>query len=241
MIRGVLLDVDDTLVDTRAAFAAGIAHVVRRWLPHLDREGRQGALRHWVTDAEGHFRAYTQGRIDLVEQRRRRVAALHAAFGGPAVDAELFEAWDAAFEDAYRAAWRPCPDAPRLLDTLDAVGLARGVVTNMRIDYQREKLAVVGLLDRVGVLVGMETFGVGKPDPRLFRHACDVLGVEPAEAAYVGDELEVDARGARDAGLLGVWLDRHGTGESPPDVPVISSLDELPAVLGVDRGGSEAR
>jgi putative hydrolase of the HAD superfamily len=237
----VLLDVDDTLVDTRSAFAAGIAHVVARWLPHLDAAARNAALRHWVADAEGHFRAYTRGEIDLVEQRRWRVAALHAAFGGHAVDIEVFQAWDAAFEEAFRAAWRPCPDAPRLLDALDAAGLGRGVVTNMRIPYQREKLAAVGMLDRVGVLVGMDEFGVGKPDPRMFRHACQVLGVEPSEAAYVGDELDVDARGARDAGLLGIWLDRHGTGESPQDVPVVRSLEELPAVLGLGRGGSEAR
>jgi putative hydrolase of the HAD superfamily len=172
----------------------------------------------------------------VVEQRRRRVAALDAAFGGPPVDTELFEAWDAAFEEAFRSAWRPCPDAPRLLDALDAAGLARGVVTNMRIGYQREKLAAVGLLGRVGVLVGMEEFGVGKPDPRMYRHGCHVLGVEPAEAAYVGDELDVDARGARDAGLLGVWLDRHGTGKCPRDVVVIRSLDDLPAVLRIGRG-----
>src|SRR3954452_19825244 len=89
-------------------------------------------------------------------------------------------------------------------------------------------LSVAGLLERVGVLVGMDVFGVGKPDPRVYRHACAVLGVDPAQVAYVGDELDVDARGAREAGLLGVWLDRHGSGQSPPDVPVVRSLDELP-------------
>jgi putative hydrolase of the HAD superfamily len=236
VIRGVLLDVDDTLVNTRAAFAAAIASVVAAWLPHLDAEGREAALTHWVTDAAGHFRAYTRGEIDLVEQRRRRVGALHAAFGGPAVDAHLFAQWDAAFESAFRTAWLPCPDALRLLDVLDAAGLPRGVVTNMRIPYQRDKLAAVGLLDRVGVLVGMDDFGVGKPDPRLFRHACAVLGADPGEVAYVGDELDVDARGARDAGLVGVWLDRHGTGERPGDVPVVRSLDELPTLLGLPPG-----
>ncbi len=83
------------------------------------------------------------------------------------------------------------------------------------------------------MLVGLDAFGVGKPDPRIFRHACAVLGPAPAEVAYVGDELDVDARGARDAGLVGVWLDRHGTGESPDDVPVVRSLDELPSLLAV--------
>jgi putative hydrolase of the HAD superfamily len=79
----------------------------------------------------------------------------------------------------------------------------------------------------------MEDFGVGKPDPRMFRHACHMLGVAPSEAAYVGDELDVDARGARDAGLVGVWLDRHGTGRCPKDVPAVRSLDELPDLLRI--------
>lgn len=33
----------------------------------------------------------------------------------------------------------------------------------------------------------------------------------------MGDKLGTDARGARDAGLHGVWLDRSGTGGAPPE------------------------
>jgi putative hydrolase of the HAD superfamily len=233
-VRAVLLDVDDTLVDTRSAFRAAIGAVVGRWLPALDDADREAAVAHWVADAQGSFRAYTRGEISVVEQRRRRVASLLAAFGGPDLDTELFDRWDDAYERAFRAAWRPCPDAGPFLDRLDAARVPRGVVTNMRTPYQREKLGAVGLLDRVGALVGMDEFGVGKPDPRIFRHACEALGLDPGDVAYVGDELDVDARGARDAGLLGVWLDRHGTGEEPVDVPVVRTLTELPAVLRLD-------
>src|SRR5439155_12227340 len=96
------------------------------------------------------------------------------------------------------------------------------------------KLAATGLGDRVPVVVGLDTVGVGKPDPRPFLHACALLAVEPGEAAYVGDELDVDARAARDAGLLGIWLDRHATGADPGgDVPVVRGLAEVPALLGL--------
>ena len=231
MIRGVLLDVDDTLVDTRSAFRAAIATVVDLWLPHLDDAGREAAVAHWVADAHGSFRAYTRGEISMVEQRRRRAARLHADLGGPALDGDLFALWDETYDQAFRAAWRPCADAGPFLDVLDDARLPRGAVTNAPATYQRDKLAAVGLLDRVGALVGMEEFGVGKPDRRIFLHACGTLGLEPAAVAYVGDELDVDARGARDAGLLGVWLDRHGTGDVPGDVPVVRTLGELPALL----------
>ncbi len=233
MIRGVLLDVDDTLVDTRSAFRVAIGSVVERWLPHLDAAGREAAFAHWVADADGSFRAYTRGEISVAEQRRRRTASLLAAFGGPELDADLYDRWHDAYERAFRAAWRPCPDAGPFLDRLDAAAVPRGIVTNMRTPYQRDKLAAVGLLDRVGAMVGMDEFGVGKPDARIFHHACQALGLAPADVAYVGDELDVDARGARDAGLLGVWLDRHGTGHAADDVPVVRALTELPALLGL--------
>ena len=60
----------------------------------------------------------------------------------------------------------------------------------------------------------------------------------PAQAAYIGDRLHTDAIGAARAGLLGVWLDRPGiaTAEQRAEadaagVPVIRSLEELPALL----------
>ena len=84
----------------------------------------------------------------------------------------------------------------------------------------------------------MDTLGFGKPDPRVFLEACRRLGTDPARTAYVGDEPDVDAAAARDAGLVGVWLDRPGARRRPVDeatldgVTVIRSLTELPAALG---------
>ncbi|MGZ4625790.1 MAG: HAD family hydrolase [Kineosporiaceae bacterium] len=232
-VRAVLLDVDDTLVDTRRAFAAAIAAVLGDWLPQLDAGERGAALQHWVRDPAGHFRAYTRGEIDFATQRRRRAADLHAAFGGPALDALSAARWDATYETAFHAAWRPCEDAARLLGTLAAADLPVAAVTNMLTAYQRRKLAVVGLLNGVCAVVGIAAVGVGMPDPRMFHHACRRLGVSPQVAVNVGDELDVDARGARDAGLLGIWLDRHGSGATPIDVPVVRTLDDVPAVIGL--------
>ena len=175
--------------------------------------GRPAAL--GCATPAGHFRAYTRGEIDFATQRRRRAADLHAAFGGPALDAPSAARWDATYETAFRAAWRPCEDAARLLGRLAAADLPVAAVTNMLTAYQRRKLAVVGLLNGVSAVVGIDAVGVGKPDPRMFHQACRRLGVSAQEAAYVGDELDVDARGARDAGLLGIWLDRHGAARRP--------------------------
>jgi putative hydrolase of the HAD superfamily len=226
-VVGVLLDVDDTLVDTRSAFGAAMDHVFDTWLPHLDDDERRAAVLHWAYDPGGHFRAFTRGELTFAEQRRRRAETLHAAFDGPELDDVRFGRWNAGYETAFRVAWRALPDGVALVAELRARGIRFGALTNMSAGYQRDKLAAVGMGD-VPVLVTPDDLGRGKPDPEVFRLGCHRLGLAPAQVAYVGDELDVDARGARDAGLVGVWVDRHGSGFRPDDVLSVRLLTEVP-------------
>jgi len=227
----VLLDLDDTLVDTRHAFRVALGEVAGEWLPHLDGDEFEAVVEHWTGDPGGHFGAYRRGEIDFARQRRLRAGLLHAVFDGPALDDPEFARWESVYEAAFSSSWRLCPDAVAFLDWLDAERLPFAVVTNAAGPYQWEKLRAVSLDQRVRVLVGIDALGVGKPDPRIFRLGCERLGVDPSRSLYVGDELDVDARGAQAAGLIGVWLDRHGSGLTPDDVPVVRSLAELPALI----------
>jgi len=232
-MRAVLLDLDDTLLDTRAAFGVAVRHVVGEWMPHLDGARAEEAVLHWAQDPGGYFRAYTRGEHSFVDQRRLRAAQLHATFGGPPLDEAAHQVWEIGYEAAFRAAWRLAPGAVELLDRLERAELAIGAVTNMERRYQEDKLVAVGLADRVPVLVAIDDLGFGKPDPRAFALGCARLGVLAEDAAYVGDELDVDARGAVAAGLTGVWLDVHRTGACPRDVLVARSLADVPALLGL--------
>ena len=53
--------------------------------------------------------------------------------------------------------------------------------------------------------------GSAKPDASIFLAACARLGVAPREALYVGDDVLLDVRGAQQAGMRAVWLNRHGS------------------------------
>lgn len=236
-VDAVLLDVDDTLVDTRAAFRSAMDVVARSYLAHLD-DAPALALEHWVRDAAGHFDAFTRGELTFERQRRLRLVAMHEALGGPVVDDELFEAWNALYDKAFRASWAPLPGARELLRALVAAGVPFGSVTNSQVSYQTDKLVATGLRD-LRVLVGTDTLGFGKPDPRVFRRGCELLGSDPSRTVYVGDEPLTDADGATQAGLTGVWLDRWGEGLRPDSgsrrpssgVPVVGSLAELASWL----------
>jgi len=240
-VDGVLFDIDDTLVDTRGAFGDALAGVARRYLPALPPERHAELVTVWRADVGGHYAAYTRGEVGYTEQRMARANELHERFGGPALDAEAFAHWDQTFEADFSGAWAAHPDVDAVVDKLLAAGLAVGALSNASVAYQTSKLDRTALLERVPMLVGVDTLGYGKPDPRVFLEACRRLGTAPERTAYVGDELDVDAVAARGAGLLGVWVDRPGARRlsltdaeiAAADVLVIGSLDELPEVLGL--------
>jgi len=237
-IQTVLFDVDDTLVDTRAAFADAVGAVRRAFLPHVPAEREPELLATWRDDVGGHYAAYTRGELGFDEQRRRRADELHVAFGGPRVDEAAYPGWLEVFWGRFQASWRAFYDAAPALELLAERGVAFGCVTNARSGLQREKLAAAGLA-HVPVLVGVERFGFGKPRPEVFAEGCRLLGTDPARTLYVGDEPQVDARGATQAGLVGVWLDRPGTRRGGVDhslatgVHRIQGLDDLALILAL--------
>jgi len=239
-VDGVLFDVDDTLVDTQSAFAQAISGVAQTYLPHLGPEQHGDVLAAWRADLGGHYRAYTRGEVDYLEQRMARANALHAQFGGVPLDDDAYREWNRVFEESFAHAWSAHPDAAQVVEQVVAAGLAVGALTNAAVTYQTHKMARAGL--GVPVLVGVDTLGVGKPDPRVFHEACRRLGTAPERTAYVGDELDIDARAAVDTGLVGVWVDRPGLRSVPEEdvaaardagVLVVASLSELPALLGL--------
>ncbi len=74
-----------------------------------------------------------------------------------------------------------------------------------------------------------------KPDRRIFETTAQRAGCELAQMLHVGDSLENDVAGARNAGAHSVWLNREGIPnetETRPDYEV-ASLTEIPAILGL--------
>ena len=75
---------------------------------------------------------------------------------------------------------------------------------------------------------------VGKPSPAIYRSACQLLGVDPAEAMMVGDDPESDLAPARAIGMR-TCLVRTGKGAAAGAADVdldLPDLAALPAALG---------
>jgi putative hydrolase of the HAD superfamily len=126
-------------------------------------------------------------------------------------------------------------DVPPVLDRLRAAGLTLGVVSNFEewLDRLLEELGVRSSFD-VRVISGIE--GLEKPDPRIFRLALERAGVGPSASVYVGDNPELDVGPASAVGMFPVLIDRRARYAEVPGAR-ITSMGQLPHVLGLDRDG----
>ncbi|MET9956350.1 HAD-IA family hydrolase [Streptomyces sp. NPDC006339] len=116
------------------------------------------------------------------------------------------------------AAWHPYPDAARTLGELSRGGVVVAVVSNVGWDL-RPVFRAHGLDEWVDVYALSYELGVQKPDPGIFRFACEGLGLDPAETLMVGDDRRADggaqALGARVHFVDPLPVDRRPNGLLP--------------------------
>jgi putative hydrolase of the HAD superfamily len=136
--------------------------------------------------------------------------ALESAGRDPALAPELSER----YISLQRAGHPLDPGAAELVRRATAVGPV-AIVTNGPPDIQRLKIEQTGLGAAFSVIVISGELGIGKPDPRIFHHALNALGVPDAgaDAVMVGDSWERDIEGALGAGLSAIWISH---GDEPP-------------------------
>jgi putative hydrolase of the HAD superfamily len=222
-IAAVCFDVDATLVDVEASTRAGLRELL----------GTDDAWTDWCALTDRHYLRYLAGEVDFDTMRWQRTKEFFALRGELLGDGEVVRREERRAA-AMRRAWRLFDDALPCLNAMRSVGLRIAAITNAAGDYQRAKRGALGLETSFDAVMISGELGVAKPHRAIFRTACAALGVRPAQAVHVGDRLDMDAEGARDAGLHAVWLDRSRRGALPKGagISVIGQLGELPALLG---------
>lgn len=222
-IKAVCLDIDDTLVDfTRAARSALFALI-----------GRDDMWQAWQRVTDEFVARAVAGELDPKAMREQRTKAFFADQLDILLDEETLAALEHRRMTRMCTGWRLFADAIPCLNWLRAAGLKVAAVTNASGPQQHTKIKDMGLTRYFDAVVIAGELGVAKPDPEIFHAACQQLQVKPAEAVHIGDRLDLDAIGARDAGLHGIWLNRDADPDdpSPQGVHLITDLEELPELL----------
>lgn len=106
-------------------------------------------------------------------------------------------------------AWEVYPEVSATLTALARLGLRLAVVGNWD-ERLPPLLDDLGLGRRFDAVVYSAAVGIEKPDPRIFLHALERLGVAPEDAVHVGDSAREDVEGALAAGMEALHLVRPG-------------------------------
>jgi putative hydrolase of the HAD superfamily len=148
--------------------------------------------------------------------------------------------------DRIRAAWAvPNIDVWRQhvsgsvdgLRQLAASGVKLGIISNSdgTVEEQLRRGEICQVGEGLGVpvlaIIDSGVVGVSKPQVEIFRHALAPIGVKPEQAAYVGDTLRYDVRGARAAGLLPVHFDPYALCDERDDHAHVTRLADVGQVL----------
>jgi putative hydrolase of the HAD superfamily len=200
-VRGVLFDLDDTLMDHATAAAGAVWRLVRE-LPGWTADQATTTARWHQLETE-HFARYAAGEISMLEQRRARTRAFLDLDGAPD---EVLDERFGSYLQHYREGWRAIPGGPELVVSLLDKGYRVGVLTNGQSAQQRAKLATIGLTDPRLVVCVSEDLPAAKPSPLAFAAACEALGLSPNQVLMVGDSQVNDIDGALAAGLQAVHV-----------------------------------
>lgn len=206
----LLCDLDNTLVDRRAAF--------HRWaVEFAARHDQDDGFVEWLSEIDA----------DGFGPRPEFFVDIHTRLG-------LTETLDE-FTAEYRSTFHPqfrCYEGVRTaLGAARAQGWCIAIVTNGP-PTQADKIEHAGLAPLVDTWCVSDVEGHRKPDARLLEIAAARCEVPLDGAWMIGDNPDTDIGAAHDAGIRSVWL-RHGRAWPREDFAPTHEADSFPDAVDI--------
>lgn len=217
MIKAVLFDLDDTLLDRDASLAYFIEQQYERFRSVFDGLPKNVFVERFIElDMHGHV---------LKEEVYPQIVSELGLTG---------ISWQELMTD-YRSRFdQYCINLPGLenmLQTLVEQNRSLGIITNGPSPFQQQKIQAMGIADYFSVILVSAEEGVHKPNPEIFQRAANRLGVKPNEAIFVGDNPKADVEGAQGFGMKAIWKRAEHWGACPTADAVCDSLGQIPVIV----------
>lgn len=216
--RGVLFDLDGTLVDTAPSIARAVNRVlVDRRLP----EQPEAIVRGWIG-----------GGMETLLRRSLTALGIDHADSGALGD--FVAAFRVHYRDCLGEGATPYPGIVELLDQLQRNEIVLAIATNKPREFAEPLMAGLGLDVRFRDMVCGDDLARSKPDPLPVTTLLGRLGLVAGDSWFVGDSI-ADMRAAHAAGVPAVLM-AYGYGSDDPEARALaaahaSDAAQLQAIL----------
>lgn len=225
MIKAVLLDSDDTLLDFQKAEHIALAKTLRE----MGIEPGEETISLYSGINKRHWEMLERGELTRAQVLVKRFEALYAALGMEG-DAEKTQRL---YEHDLSQGHYFIPGAVELLESLYGK-YKLYMVTNGNEKVQISRLASAGIGKYFEEIFISQQVGYNKPAIEFFESCFEKMPpFEKHEMIIIGDSLTSDILGGINAGIHTCWFNFRGNKGRDDIVPeyTVKKLEEIPALL----------
>ena len=208
-IRAVIFDCYNTLVDIQTnEWKEDLFHYLSLYIQYYGVKINPDELRHALESEKEKYiqsstESYPEIDLEIVFGNILKKAGRQDAFLAESCT-RLFRALSLEYLQLYN-------DSLPILRKLKKRGYILAIITDAQKSFTPEECRTLKIDHFFDHIVLSTQYGFKKPDPRLFTITCELLGITPSEAVYIGDNPEKDIAGAKQVGMQTILVYRNSS------------------------------
>ena len=225
MVKAVILDVDNTLLD----FNKSACETIKRGFCELGLTYTDGILDVFLRTNDMLWRKIENKEMTREELHRVRWDIIFGKLGINADGGEMERLFLSRLED-YAI---PVDGALEIVEYL-AGKYKLYTASNAPYAQQVKRLTKSGIMPFIDRILNFEEQGINKPQKRFFEECLRVISpVTKDETVIIGDSLSADMKGGKNVGITTVWFNRNGAANPEKGLCdyTVTSLAEIKGIL----------